>query len=106
MSGGRWNYDQNRVEALGEQLQEEGNPVLRAMGCHLVSIAREIKDADWFLSCDTSHYDFGKMAALLPDAAFKSAALAMIEDATAKLEGARSLIVGTPTPPTKEPSDG
>ena len=54
MSGGYWNYDQNRLRDFGETLEADEDATLAATGKHLVAIADVLHAIDWIRSGDTS----------------------------------------------------
>lgn len=59
MSGGRWNYDQYKVEELGEKLSKESDVVLAAIGVQLTLLAEWIDSADRQYSGDASGWKDG-----------------------------------------------
>lgn len=65
MSGGHWNYDQYKMEELGEKLSAEHDPVLAAIGRQLALMANWIDSADRQYSGDASGWREGARDAAL-----------------------------------------
>ncbi len=53
MSGGSWEYQYQAVRRLGEQLTEEGDPLRRALGEHLLVCAEACRLIEWSDSGDS-----------------------------------------------------
>lgn len=65
MSGGHWNYQQERLSSFAYDLSKSDSPVIQATGDLLEAIAAELNKADRFYSLDSSEWDDAPLAALV-----------------------------------------
>ena len=92
MSGGYWNYEDQRIGDFAERLLEDDDALVRALGQHLADLGRVLHDIDWQRSGDTSSWDRAALHRLLPPGAAVEAArlhaVAAVEALTAAIKEA------------------
>lgn len=54
MSGGYWNYEQERMKNFGEELMADRDPTIAAAGAHIAALGEVLHDFDWMRSADRS----------------------------------------------------
>ena len=90
MSGGHWNYGQRDLASLASALQEEGDPVLIALGRHLDAIADQLEVVDRIYSGDRGHDELPAALAalrkLMTPGAGAEVARELAENAVARLK--------------------
>ncbi len=65
MSGGSLDYISHKLDDVADTLKRRRQPDLRALGEHVLKLARVLHDVEWYLSCDTSNYHPENIRALL-----------------------------------------